>query len=128
MSHITTVKTQLKDGQVLRHVLKKLGYQVQNNEMLSNRGASRRRVKVDLLATKDRLQLGFKCFGSPTERFDIVADWEDLKGCREKVLNEIFQSYSEEKLIKLARLKGYAVVKNRTNQKGQIEIVLRKVA
>ena len=126
MSHITKVRTRLRDGQVLRETLKGLGYEVFERGILSNGSSSGHGRRVNILAKKRGYKIGFM---RPTEAhpFDVLADWEIQKRHREDILNEIFQAYSLKKIRKAARIRGYVIVKNRTNQKGQIEMTLRKV-
>ena len=122
MSHITKVKTQLKDALVLRSVLENLGYDIEKGGVLIE---GHRRTKVEFTAAMNRLVLGFH----RTDRsgcYEIHADWYGR--AKEKILGEIFQNYSREKVIKMARLKGYSVVQNKVDRNGRIEMVLKKVA
>jgi len=128
MSHITKVKTQLKDGQVLRKALKKLCYRVEEGGFRYHSGRLERVENLELIARKGSEQIGFKRSGSDDGCYEMLADWGSLKGRREELVNQILQVYSQEKILHLARLKGYAIIKNKTNRAGQIEIVLRKVA
>jgi len=57
----------------------------------------------------------------------MLADWEEMSAKREDVIDTIYQAYSQEKIMDLARVKGYSLMKNRMNEKGQIEMILRKV-
>jgi hypothetical protein len=122
MSHITKVKTRLKDGVVLRSVLENLGYTVKETGALINR---HERTKVEFTAATNRLVIGF----NRTDEYgcyEIYADWYGKP--KAKILGEIFQNYSREKVIKMARIKGFSVVQNKVDQNGRIEMVLRKVA
>jgi hypothetical protein len=127
MSHITRVKTKLRDGEILRKVLEKVGYNVQEGSTIY--GASRRtRPQADeMTATKGTFKIGFRR-STDDGCYEIQADWETHRRPRKWIIDEIFQWYSYEKIIKEARRKGYAVIQNRTMQTGQIELVLRKVA
>ena len=57
----------------------------------------------------------------------MLADWEVINAKRDDMINAICQVYSQEKIMELARVKGYSLMKNSMNAKGQIEMVLRKV-
>jgi hypothetical protein len=126
MSHITKVKTLLRDGVVLRRTLQNLGYCVGEGGF----GTGPRRLKetrnLEFLAGQNGLWLGFRR-GKEEEPYEMLADWDGSRKARETVLAEIHQAYSQEKILDLARVRGYAVTKNRVNQKGQIEMVLRKL-
>lgn len=127
MSHITKVKTRLKDKQILCETLKKIGYHLHEGGVIISAYRSRQRQKVEMVAEKNGKRLGFRRSVSDDNCYEILADWETQKGGREEIVNEIFQIYSSEKVIKTARLKGYSLMQNRTNRNGQIEITLRKV-
>jgi hypothetical protein len=126
MSHITKVKTQLKDGVILRKALEKLGYRVGDGDResdLAGRGFPR---NLELIAKKDRLWIGFKRAGKCDEPYEMLADLDGYMKNRERIVSEIHQIYSREKILDLARAKGYAITRNQVNEKGQIEMVLRK--
>jgi hypothetical protein len=59
MSHITKVKTKLKDGHALRKALQRIGYRVQEGGIISTpyeRGNGR---AVEITAVKESCKLGF---------------------------------------------------------------------
>ena len=123
MSHITKVKTHLKDGVILRKALKRLGYQLREYDLSQSREAK----DIEFLARKGKLSIGFKGSREDKSVYEMLADWEVIKAKREDVISAIYQVYSQEKIMDLARVKGYALMKNSMNAKGQIEMVLRKV-
>jgi hypothetical protein len=122
MSHITKVKTQLKDNLVLKSVLKNLGYVIEEGGFLIH---GRESVKVEFTASRKDLSIGFNRTDQDND-YEVFADWH--RATKQKLLGEIFQGYSREKIIKMARLRGYSVIQNRVDQNGRIEMVLRKVA
>jgi len=128
MSHITRVKTSLNDEEVLKAALQESGYQVEEGGMIFADYNRTRGVPVDILAHRKGERVGFRREGSAESAYEIVADWPVQARSRKKITGKIFQAYSREKVVKLAHRKGYAIVQNRLNQRGQIEIVLRKVA
>jgi hypothetical protein len=123
MSHVTKVKTHLKDGLVLRTALKKLGYQVEEYDLRQSSGGK----DLEFVAKKGKVSIGFKGSRENKALYEMLADWEAMGTRREDLVNTIYQAYSQEKIMDLARAKGYSLMKNRMNEKGQIEIVLRKV-
>jgi hypothetical protein len=92
------------------------------NRASSPQGNEKPRVS----AGQNGLWLGFRR-GKEEGPYEMLADWDGQRKTREKVLGEIHQAYSQEKILDLARVRGYAVTKNRVNEKGQIEMVLRKL-
>jgi hypothetical protein len=129
MSHITKVKTQLKDGEVLRLSLNKAGYRVHSAGSYPVTKMSSSYKDAEFFAERKSLLLGFKRESDlDNASYEILADWQELKSSKQGIVNEITQTYSQEKIIGIARAKGFSVITNRTNTKGQIEMVLRKVA
>ena len=122
MSHITKVKTHLKDGLILRKALKKLGYQIEDYDSRQPVGAK----DSEFMARKGKLSIEFKGSREDKSVYEMLADWEAMNAKRQDVINAIYQVYSQEKITDLARVKGYSLMKNCMNAKGQIEIVLRK--
>ena len=122
MSHITKVKTQLKDGLILRKALRKLGYHIKE-EGSRESGETK---DLDFTARNGSTRIGFKRSRENKAVYEMWANWEGIREHREEVLRAIYQAYSQEKIMDLARVKGYAVMRNRVNEKGQIEMVLRK--
>jgi hypothetical protein len=125
MSHITKVKTRLKDGLILKKALEKLGYRVSGGDLESGptgRGVAK---NLELIAKKNRLWIGFRR-SAGDGAYEMLADWDAHRGSRDRIISDIHQIYSREKILDVARVKGYAVTRNQVNEKGQIEIVLRK--
>jgi len=123
MSHITKVKTHLKDGLILRKALKRLGYQLREYDL----SQSREGKDIEFLARKGKLSIRFRGSREDKSVYEMLADWEVINAKRDDMINAICQVYSQEKIMELARVKGYSLMKNSMNAKGQIEMVLRKV-
>ena len=123
MSHITKVKTHLKDGVILRKALKRLGYQIQEYDLRQAREAK----DLEFVARKGKVSIGFKGSAENESVYEMLGDWEAMKAKGKDVINTIYQVYSQEKIMDLARVKGYSLIRNSMNAKGQIEMVLRKV-
>ena len=123
MSHITKVKTHLKDGLILRKALKRLGYQLREDDLSQSREAK----DIEFLARKGKLSIRFRGSREDKSVYEMLADWEVINAKRDDMINAIYQVYSQEKIMELARVKGYSLMKNSVNTKGRIEMVLRKV-
>ena len=128
MSHITKVKTQLKDAQVLRRSLEKIGYDVQEGGLISGASSDGKNRSVELLAQKAGCRIGFRRSRSNDNAYEALADWHVQRRGQRVIINEIVQTYSREKILDMARHRGYSVIRNQVNQRGQIELILRKVA
>ena len=123
MSHITKVMTHLKDGVILRKALKKLGFELREYDL----SQSREGKDIEFLARKAKLSIRFRGSREDKSVYEMLADWEVINAKRDDMINAIYQVYSQEKIMELARVKGYSLMKNSMNAKGQIEMVLRKV-
>ncbi|MBN1626106.1 MAG: DUF1257 domain-containing protein [Deltaproteobacteria bacterium] len=82
---------------------------------------------ADFSASREGERIAFKRV-SDDAGYDIIVDSELISRKRQDIVDEITQAYSQEKIMKLARARGFSVLTNRTNARGQIEMVLRKVA
>jgi hypothetical protein len=127
MSHITKVKTKLKDGEVLKTSLQKIDYSVLEAGQCYDRKIYLPTKDTEFIARKKGETLFFNR-PSGGESYEIHADWQEIKRKQKDIINGITQAYSQEKIINMAYSRGYSVITNRTNNKGQIEMVLRKVA
>lgn len=128
MSHITKIKTELRDGDVLRKTLRKLGYQVRDGGIIRGAYGRQSEISVEISSLMGTQAIGFSRSEYKENLYAIYADWHVGERKKERIINDIYQTYAQEKILKAARLRGYSIVKNRSNQNGQIEMVLRKVA
>lgn len=123
MSHITKVKTHLKDGVILRKALTKMGYQIEECDLRQTWKAE----GLEFVARKAKISIGFKQSGGKPSAYEMLADWDAVPAKGKDVINAVYQVYSQEKIMDMARVKGYSLTRNRMNEKGQIEMVLRKM-
>ncbi|HHI00207.1 MAG TPA: DUF1257 domain-containing protein [Thermococcus litoralis] len=120
MSHITKVKTKLRDTHVLKKALCEKGYRVDEKVVY-------REQKVDVLARKDGIKLGFKK-SQDTGEYHAIVDSDDIFIPLQKALRGIFQAYARYKVLSMAKEKGYYLASERVVAGGRIEIVLRSLA
>jgi hypothetical protein len=126
MSHITRVKTEIKDAEALAAALRRIGYRLLP--------ASKGLVGADLLrprapsfkALRDRRQLAFHPGRDGEGPYQIEADWEAFGKTRDEILSEILRAYAVEKVTRAGRIRGYSVIRQESNANGEIEIVLRR--
>lgn len=127
MSHITKVKTQLKDGQALRQALKNIHYRICEKDVIWSRHHPGKKSSVEFSARRNNIYIGFSFSNAQAGCYEIFGDWPDMNDQKENIINEITQAYSTEKVIRIANRKGYSVIRNRVKESGQHEIILRKV-
>ena len=124
MSHFTRVKTEIRDPWALIRALKTLGYTVANEDAYTV-GSGRSTMPVQVLAVKGDLRIRFAKSGPVDATYEMGADWGRDK---QRIVGEILQAYAREKVLSMAREKGYMVLRNRTVTDGRVEILLRKAS
>jgi hypothetical protein len=124
MSHFTRVKTEIRDPWALTRALKTLGYTVPNGDAVAI-GSGRKTAPSQVLAVKGDLRIRFAKSDSQDATYGMGADWGRDK---QRLVGEILQAYAQEKVLTMAREKGYLVLRNRTVTDGRVEIVLRKAS
>jgi hypothetical protein len=124
MSHFTRVKTQIRDPRALMRALDTLGYTVPNGDAVTA-GSGRKTAPAQVVAVKGNLRIRFDKSDSLDAPYEMGADWGREK---ERIVGEILQTYAQEKVLSMAREKGYLVLRNRTVTDGRVEILLRKAS
>jgi hypothetical protein len=124
MSHYTRVKTEIRDPWALIRVLKTLGYSVADGEA-GTLDFRRRAAPAEVVASKGDLRIRYAKLGSVDSTYEMGADWGRDK---QRLVGEILQAYAQEKVLTMAREKGYMVLRNRTVTDGRVEILLRKAS
>jgi hypothetical protein len=125
MSHITTIKTEIRDLQTLTQTLTLLGLEFSENG--NTRGHLKE--KVDLaVKLNGGVRFGFKKTGQK-ECYEIKGLSEVLHDAKtRKVINQIKQEYAYQKILFETRRRGFALVQEERVKPGTIRMVLRKVA
>jgi hypothetical protein len=124
MSHFTRVKTEIRDPWALIRALKTLGYTAPNGDAITT-GSERKTAPMQVVAAKGALRIRFAKSGSVGSTYEMGADWGKDK---QRLVGEILQAYAQEKVLTMAREKGYMVLRNRTATDGRVEILLRKAS
>ncbi|HIK10891.1 MAG TPA: DUF1257 domain-containing protein [Oscillatoriaceae cyanobacterium M33_DOE_052] len=120
MSHFTTIKIQMKDGQLLKEVLEELGYQVEYNARV--RGYQNNTTAAEyVIRQANGYDLGFRRNG---ENYELVADFWGAKIKKEEFINQIAQSYARKNLLATARLQGFDIEEEETLTDGTVRVVV----
>ena len=123
MSHFSTIKTKIKDKEILIQALNLLQYNVQNDQELINPINHRHeKVKVDVSITDD---IGFKWNG---ESYDLVADEQtwDLDVPVQRFIDKLTQQYAVQNIKKVAVEEGFNVEQQIKNVNGEVELVVTR--
>jgi len=122
MSHITKVKTQIHDREILLQTLKELGHLYEENRELWVGGANlvmdvaiRGRTGFNVGFRREQEDRSYKMYF-----LDVPA--QEYKGLRDAVL----QRYARKKIVKEARRRNYIVADERVCSGNRLRLVFRK--
>ena len=124
MSHISRIKTQIVEKQYLIAALKELGYEIEEDSQISAFGGQKTAVdiKVKLRLSYD---IGFRKNGA---NYEIVADWYGVHGENAKSFTDkVMQRYAYQATRAKLEEQGFSLIQE-TNEKGKIQLVLRRMA
>jgi len=124
MSHVTKVKTLIRDREILLETLKELGYSYEENRKLRREGA---KLVMDVaIRGRTGFHAGFRREkeDSPYEMYFLNVRSEKYKGLQDAVM----QRYARKKIVKEARRRNYIVADERVCSGNRLRLVLRKVA
>ena len=119
MSHFTTIKVQIKNGEVLHQVLQELGYQVERNT--SVRGYQGDTTQAEYVVKQSHYDLGFRRCG---ENYELVADFWGAKIDQQTFINSVTQKYAHKTLMATLQEQGFNVEEEETLQDGTVRVVV----
>tara|TARA_B100000287_G_scaffold165172_1_gene155796 strand:- start:516 stop:893 length:378 start_codon:yes stop_codon:yes gene_type:complete len=124
MSHFSTIKTKIKDKDVLIKALNTLNYATRENVLLVNpKDHDHQQWNVEV-ALNDFV--GFKRAKDGT--LQLVAELDAWKESIpvERFLEKVTQAYAREQVVETVQDKGYVVVSERKSVDNTIELVVEK--
>jgi hypothetical protein len=120
MSHFTTIKVQIKQGEVLYQVLKELGYQVVQNTQV--RGFMGDKTNAEyVIKQSNGYDLGFRKNG---ESYELVADFWGAKINQQEFINNISQKYAHKTLMETIQTEGFNVEEEEVLADGTVRVVV----
>jgi hypothetical protein len=120
MSHFTTIKVQIKRGEILHEVLQELGYQVESNTNVRGyRGDTTQAEYV--IRQKNGYDLGFRRNG---ESYEIVADFWGAKINQQQFVNSISQKYAHKTLMATVQEQGFNIEDEEVLADGTVRVVV----
>ncbi|MFM6345738.1 MAG: DUF1257 domain-containing protein, partial [Dolichospermum sp.] len=105
MSHFTTIKVQIKQGEVLLQVLKELGYQVEQNTQVRGYMGDKTNAEY-VIKQSNGYDLGFR---KNAESYELVADFWGAKINQQEFINKISQKYAHKTLMETIQTEGFNV-------------------
>lgn len=120
MSHFTTIKVQIKNGEVLHQVLQELGHQVECNTSI--RGYQGDTTQADYVIRQSSCyDLGFRRNG---ENYELVADFWGARIDQKAFINSITQKYAHKTLMATVQEQGFNVEEEETLEDGTVRVVV----
>ncbi|WP_068816492.1 DUF1257 domain-containing protein [Phormidesmis priestleyi] len=120
MSHFTTVKIQIRNGETLHQVLNELGYKVECDRNV--RGYQGNTTQADYVVRQSNgYDLGFRRSG---ETYDLIADFWGAKINQQEFVNAISQKYAHKTLMKTAQEQGFNIEEEEVLSDGTVRVVV----
>ncbi|QSV53661.1 MAG: DUF1257 domain-containing protein [Dolichospermum sp. UKL201] len=120
MSHFTTIKVQIKQGEVLLQVLKELGYQVEQNTQVRGYMGDKTNAEY-VIKQSNGYDLGFRKNG---EGYELVADFWGAKINQQEFINNISQKYAHKTLMKTIQTEGFNVEEEEVLADGTVRVLV----
>ena len=127
MSHITHIKTQMKEQEYLVKALQDLGYAPEVGDLtVSELLGPKVNVEVRISSGIFGRQVGFRKSG---DNYEMVADWFGSRKVRNiEFMNKITQRYAYHAALDILQDKRFSKVTEEVDQYGRLHIVLRRTA
>jgi hypothetical protein len=126
MSHLTTIKTELRDQNILLETFEKLNITYTEGGYVRAMGSLK---PVDFgIIGKGGLLLGFRK-NTSSGSYEISGMWESLEKKEIKnLIDKIYQEYALRKVIKETQKNGFSLIFQQRTETGNIRLILRKLA
>ncbi len=124
MSHFSTIKTKIKDKEILVQALLLLQYDVQEDQELINPiNHQHEKVKVDVSIGND---IGFRL--NKNGEYELIADIQtwDLDVPVQRFIDKLTQQYAVQNIKKVAVEEGFNVEQQIKNVNGEVELVVTR--
>jgi len=122
MSHFTSIKVQIKNGEALGEILEELGYLVEQNVML--RGYQGNKTKAEYVIRQDNgYDLGFRKVG---DSYELVSDFWGAEIDQQAFLNPIMQKYAHKTLLNTVQEEGFSIEEQEVLEDGTVRVVVGK--
>ncbi|MEB3827725.1 DUF1257 domain-containing protein [Phormidium sp. CCY1219] len=120
MSHFTTIKVQIKQGEILQECLQELGYCVERDRKV--RGYGGKTTKADyVIKQPNGYDIGFR---RQANRYELVADLWGARINAEELVNAIGQKYAYKTLMTSVQEQGFSVETEETLEDGTMRVVV----
>lgn len=122
MSHFTTIKIQIKNGEILQEVLQELGYQVECNTTV--RGYQGNTTQAEYVIRQNNgYDLGFRRSG---DIYEIISDFWGGRINQKEFVNSISQKYAHKTLMNSVQEQGFDIEEEEVLEDGTVKVVVGK--
>jgi hypothetical protein len=121
MSHFTTIKVQIKNGEILANVLQELGYQVHSNTQVRGYEGDKTHAEY-VIRQSNGYDLGFRKDGD--DSYELIADFWGAGINETQFINQIQQKYAHQTLLQTAATEGYTIEAEEVMQDGTVRVVV----
>jgi hypothetical protein len=120
MSHFTSIRVQIENGEILLEALKDLGYKVEQNAMV--RGYQGNKAKADyVIRQSNGYDLGFRKVGAS---YELVADFWGARIDQQAFIGAVTQKYAHKALLVNAQAQGFAIEQSEILPDGTVRVVV----
>lgn len=120
MSHFTTIKVQIKNGELLHETLQELGYTVECNTTV--RGFQGKSTTAEYVIRQNNgYDLGFRL---NEETYELVADFWGAQINQTEFVNKISQTYAHKQLMITFEQEGFNLEEEESLEDGTIRLVV----
>lgn len=120
MSHFTTIKVQIKNGEILNQVLQDLGYEVEYNKKV--RGYAGNKTNAEYVIRQDNgYDLGFRRDG---ETYELVADFWGARIDQKAFVSSLMQKYAHKTLMASVQEQGFNLEEEEVLEDGTVRVVV----
>lgn len=134
MSHMTEVKTQIKDLVCLKETLQELGFsfaEATAEQKVWVRGWNGMREAADLVInTQSSYDIGLRIKSDGT--YEFLADWWGVEShagfTQEEFTQKVLPKYSYRKVLAEAKARGFSLAEETRSEDQTIKLVVRKWA
>lgn len=125
MSHFTTIKTKIIDKEYLKKALNELGYSYEEGKFkCSGFGGQETEVEIKV-KQKEGYDFGFRKEG---QVYVLVGDWWGIKDIdKDEFVNQLTQLYAYHLVKNQLVSKDFTLVEEKVDEKGTIEIKVRRM-
>ena len=121
MSHFTTVKIEIKHGELLCQTLRELGYKVEQQGLV--RGYQGDKTQAEYVIRRSNgYDLGFR--READDHYVLIADFWGARINPDQFVNEIQQKYAHKLLQHTAAEQGYTIEAEEVLEDGTVRVVI----